>query len=221
MEETKHALHPLVEASLDNVEALVDSLADNELLKNIPVVGTVTKIAQGISTIRDKIFIAKIAKFVDELEQVSGKEREKVKKKAAENPNEARRVGETVLLVVERANEMDKPGLIARLFIAYVDGVLDQEWFRRLALAVDQAFVEDLLYLSKIDNQTAEEGGGPLRYLQHSGLSEAVIRSGAGGLASAPTFIVSVMGRQFISAMHHAHLAQGESASKASLATEG
>ena len=53
----------LIEAALENVEALIDVFTDNEILKSIPVVGTALKVIKGAGDIRDRLFAAKLMTF--------------------------------------------------------------------------------------------------------------------------------------------------------------
>lgn len=64
---------PLVEAALEGTEVVVDTLIDSEILKSIPVVGTAVKLIKGAGQIRDRIFAAKIMRFLhlDRLSELS------------------------------------------------------------------------------------------------------------------------------------------------------
>ena len=85
--------HILLEAALENVEALIDTSVDNEILKNIPFVGTVFKIIKGTSDIRDRLFAAKILRFIQTLSQVNDRTKEKMRQRVSSEPEEAQKVG--------------------------------------------------------------------------------------------------------------------------------
>lgn len=166
--------HPFLEAALENAEAVLDSLTDDELLKEIPLVGTAVKLLRGASTIRDRIFAAKILRFLQDLDSVSPETREKIRTKMASDPDEARAVGETALVLLERSSAVEKARLIAILFLAYVDGHITVSEFRRLSTAVDQAFLDDLeefLHRQRLPEKSTEPF---MQYLAASGLTAPV-----------------------------------------------
>ena len=139
--------NPILEAVLENVEAVVDTLTTNELVREIPVVGTAVKLLKGAQNIRDRLFAAKLLRFIEKLESVSPETRERIRQKITNNSDEARKVGETALLVVERITAPEKADLIAILFLAYIDDQIDVTEFRRLCVVIDQAFLDDLMEL--------------------------------------------------------------------------
>jgi hypothetical protein len=101
--------------------------------------------------------------------------REKLRAKAAESPEEAEKVGNTLLLVIERVSDLDKPRLLGQLFIAYLDSVISADDLRRLVHAVDVAFVDDLQKLLR--SGAPSSSGAHLEFLVSSGLSRVVTGS--------------------------------------------
>ena len=66
---------------------------------------------------------------------------------------------------------MRKPELLAQIFVAYLDEVIDLPLFRRIAAAIDQAFVDDISSLPESpDNFPDELGFGWKTGLLGSGL---------------------------------------------------
>ena len=110
---------PIIEASLENSEAIIDVLTDNEILKSIPVVGTAIKVLKGAGEIRDRLFAAKLLTFLKTLENVAPDLKEKIRQKVAENPDESRKVGETVLLLIDRLADLDKTDIIAKWILNF------------------------------------------------------------------------------------------------------
>ncbi len=164
----------LVEAALENVEAVIDALTANEVLREIPVVGTAFKVLKGAREIRDRIFAAKLLRFVQDLDSVPTTTRERLRQRMAENPDDAREVGETALIVIERASAVEKAHLIAVLFLAYVGGQIGAPEFRRLASVVDQAFLDDLLEFLRRDKIPALSEDLFMQCLAPTGLTTAV-----------------------------------------------
>jgi len=132
-----------LEAALENFESFSDLYIDNEAFSAIPIFGTAFKICKGMDDIRSRIFAAKISAFISEPSLQAPDIKEKLKRKA-ELPEEANKIGETLFFVLEKITDNEKPGLLAKIFVAYLDGVISNNELRRLAQAVDLAFIDDM-----------------------------------------------------------------------------
>ncbi|MBT3187842.1 MAG: hypothetical protein HN736_00790 [Anaerolineae bacterium] len=92
----------------------------------------------------------------------------------ASDPEEARRVGETTLAILERTISTEKSEIIAKIFVAYGLGHLRETDFRRLSEAIDRSFVDDLkklVKLHKVPDKSKEEF---LAFLLPSGFTISV-----------------------------------------------
>jgi hypothetical protein len=166
--------NPILEAALENIEAVVDTLTTNELVREIPVVGTVVKLLRGARDIRDRLFAAKLLRFIQNLESVSDETKERIRRKITDNPDEARKVGEIVIVIVERVTALEKADLIAILFLAYIDGQIDVTEFRRLCAVIDQAFLDDLLELLNRREAPSKSKDAFMQHLSATGLVRPV-----------------------------------------------
>jgi hypothetical protein len=186
----------LLEAILENVEAVVDASLDNEILKNLPVIGTFFKFLRAGSDIRDRVFAAKILKFLQTLNRLSDEEIRKMGQRIASNPEEAIKVGETIVLVLEKITALDKAEILARLFIAYIFGYFNADEFRRISDAVDQAFIDDIkMFLEALD--PLENSKEPfMRYLSRTGLTMPV----GGWWADPNDYKITDLGKKLIDA---------------------
>jgi hypothetical protein len=168
--------HHLVEAFLQNVEAAADLLTDNEAVKAIPVVGTAVKLCQGLDDIRARALAAKLQAFIAEPHLQSPAASEKIKRKLATNSEEFGSVGEVLFLVLERLIDLDKPQILAKVFVAYLDEAVSQSELKRLAQAVDLAFGEDLLaFLNAEAIQLQDETQPWMPLLEPSGLTASQV----------------------------------------------
>lgn len=66
-----------------------------------------------------------------------------------ENTSKEEEFGEQMLMLIEQAEDTEKPRIIGRLIVAYVKGHFDRPTLMRLCKMVDRAFYEDLCYLKK------------------------------------------------------------------------
>src|ERR1035437_10047632 len=162
---------PLLEAVLENAEALVDSLINDEFLKDIPVVGTAIKLCSAVDSLRDRAFAAKLHKFVLGLGNNHSAVAVKWRQLVDKSPEDAKRVGETLFMVLERLSDLEKAELLASVFRAHVDDIIASQDLRRLAQAIDMAFMDDLKRLLELDRHPEKSAEPWLRYLAPTGLT--------------------------------------------------
>ena len=130
---------PLLESILENVEAITDAVTDGDVLIEVPVVGTVFKLLRAADTTREKLFAAKISKFLQELDKIPRFDVEKMRKKIADSPQESQKIGNTLLMVLDKVCDLDKPKLLGQLFIAYLDNVISKEDMRNAQMEIPAA----------------------------------------------------------------------------------
>ncbi len=165
---------PVLEASLESGEVAVNILTHGDVLAEVPLIGTAIKICKAADAIRDRAFAMKLSRFVKQLECISEEQKEKLKSKIRSDDSEAQKVGETLLFVLERVTDLDKPLLLAHIFLAYIDGVILSDELRRISQAVDIAFADDLqklLMAHKVPGASTEPW---MQYLVSSGLTRLV-----------------------------------------------
>jgi hypothetical protein len=104
-----------------------------------------------------------------------------MKQLVAKSPDEAKKVGETLFLVIERFVDQDKPELLAKVFVAYLDEVISGIEFRRLAQAIDAAFPDDLKELIASEQTPSSHGAWWKEGLVASGLTRVQTRGPTGG----------------------------------------
>lgn len=128
----------------DAIELALDSALADGLAKNIPVINTIVRLGKTAFAIRDYFLIKKVLVFLAELKDVSPQERAAFIRKIETDKDYQRRVGETIILLIDRYDHLDKPRLMAKLFSAYIKDEMDYETFLRLSTAIDKAFIDDL-----------------------------------------------------------------------------
>ncbi len=151
--------NPLADIALENLEVVIDTMISNEVVREIPFLSTVVGLLKGAKNIRDRLFAQKLEKFITELTSIDEKAKQKLFEKIASDPEEAKRVGETTVLLLERATDIEKADIIAKMFLAYGLEHLTSSEFRRMCEAIDRAFIDDLnefLNLHKISDKTQD-----------------------------------------------------------------
>lgn len=148
----------VLEATLESGEVVLDVLLNGDALADIPFIGTAIKICRANDTLRQGIYSAKLAKFINDLNSAQQSDIEKLRLTINSSGEEARRVGETVLMILEQVTDMDKPVVLARLLLCYAEGVISSVELRRLYQAINSAFMDDIkefLAQPAMDNRQA------------------------------------------------------------------
>ena len=128
-------------------EALFDQALSAGLLRDIPIVGTFVGLVRSAGGIRDYMFMKKVAKFAAELDDVSEEERYAFRRDIDADPEFRQKVGENLLLHLERIDDMQKAPLAGRIFAAFLRKRVNRQTMRRLMAALDRAFYPDLQQL--------------------------------------------------------------------------
>ncbi len=133
----------LGEIGIDIADMTIDKFIDYEVVKDIPVIGIVAKIIKSTIGIKDAIFLRKISRFLFYLNQISDEKRVKFQEKIKEQ-NYSRKVGDILIVLLDKFEDSKKADILAKCFIAYVNERITLEEFRRLGSAINIAFKDDI-----------------------------------------------------------------------------
>lgn len=134
----------VLEATLETGEVALDMFLSGDVLADIPFIGTAIKICRAHDTMRQGIYAAKLARFINDINSVPQSEIEKLRLTLSSSGDDSRRVGETVLMILEQVTDMDKPVVLARLLLCYAEKVISSAELRRLYQAINSAFMDDI-----------------------------------------------------------------------------
>jgi hypothetical protein len=155
----------------DYLEIGLDSQLTEGVLKELPVVSTSLAIYKATLGIRDFILLKKIILFLKEASKVDEQERQEFLSKIAEDKKYQRRVGEQLLLYIDRLDDIEKAIFLAKLFNGYVKREIEYDTFQRLSNAVDKTFIGDLRNLKQYYSTDLKKVGKDiLHHLAQSGL---------------------------------------------------
>ena len=128
----------------------LDSILDDGLLKDVPLISTVTSIYKIGKSIRDRNYIKKLVIFLDAINRnvADDVEREKYENKFKENPNFRNKELEYILVIIDRYISYDKPAMIAKLYLAYLSDVLSWIEFSSYAEILDKLLPYDWDFFS-------------------------------------------------------------------------
>ncbi|MDU9047492.1 MAG: hypothetical protein Q3M30_01490 [Candidatus Electrothrix sp. Rat3] len=107
-------------------ETALDSALKAGTLRDIPIVGTFFGLLKAGSDIQSALFLRKILIFLKTLSEASDNDRRKFIDKM-ECPEQKHKFGEAILLLLERAEDMATPKLIAKIIGAYILDILAKQ----------------------------------------------------------------------------------------------
>ncbi|MBU0588740.1 MAG: hypothetical protein KJ852_08415 [Gammaproteobacteria bacterium] len=139
----------LGDAIFDLAEVALDQNLPEGVLKATPVVSTLVKLARMGQAVFEELHLRKLENFLVELNAVSVEEREILLERYPDSSEEQRVLGENLLLVLERLDDIKKPAILARFFAAYIRSEIDYLTFTRLARALERFNVELLPHLRR------------------------------------------------------------------------
>lgn len=136
-------------------EVALDSFLENGPIRDIPIFGSALKAIQGVKAIRDSFFIKKLSEFVHSASTINPKKKQQFREKIAADSDFAKRTSTYLTVILDRLDEIEKSPLLAKIFGAYIEGIIDQQQMKRLASALDRALLADIIALKRfmIDKQ--------------------------------------------------------------------
>lgn len=128
----------------DMLEVGLDSFLSNEILINIPVIGTITSFGKIAISVRDRLFIKKLLIFLNKVKEVSFEERLKMVAKIQNSGKEQEKIGEKLLYIIDKCDDSEKAKMIGKLFVAFLREEIDLDSFLRASNIVNNLLVDDI-----------------------------------------------------------------------------
>jgi hypothetical protein len=168
----------LTEALSESGEPFIDAFA------TLPVLGPAIGLLKAKDSISDHILRAKIEKFLCNIGDPSPEHTERMRSRLGDE-RQATRIGEALLLTLDRLTALDKAAMAGRVFAAFVDGEIEEDALRRLVRAIDITHLDDLLALLVAPSSNDVVLAPVLPRLLGTGLTDpdAVAAFGGGGLS--------------------------------------
>lgn len=127
------------------VELGLDALVEDGLFKDIPIVSTAVAVYRIGKSIRERYHIAKLISFLNEINKgaADGEKREQYREKFAGNEKFRNQELEYIMILTDRYISFDKPRMLAKLYLAYLDGAIIWEEFTMYAEVIDRFLLLD------------------------------------------------------------------------------
>jgi hypothetical protein len=194
-------LTDLRDAIADVAEVGLDHLITDGPARDVPVIGTLIRLGTTVGAVRDHLFARKVATFLLRVAEVPEGERATFVREL-KDPETRKRVGDTLVLLLDRLDDMRKPDLLGLLFEAYLAGEIDLPTFQRLSAALDRLNVVCLPLLRAFYRAEPSAPGAPipafelLQELSMTGLVGIEFGGGYGG--GRGRFVHNELGRLFV-----------------------
>lgn len=124
----------------------LDALAEDGLFKDIPIVSTAVAVYRIGKSIREKHHIAKLISFLNEINKgiVDEEKRQNYQEKFTSNEKFRNQELEYILILIDRYISFDKPQMLAKLYLAYLDGKIKWDEFTQYAEVIDRLLPGDI-----------------------------------------------------------------------------
>ena len=146
----------IADITADLSEVGIDSLLDNGIIKDIPIVNTIYKLGSIAISVREKHLLHKTLVFIQEINNgiISDEDRCLHKKQLESNPKKMERELGFILVSIDRHLQSIKSKILARFYSAYLDSSNSYDWidFCILSEILDEISIYDfeaLIYIQK------------------------------------------------------------------------
>lgn len=148
----------------DIAELALDSVLSEGFLQVFPVCSTVKVIYRIGNSIRERYNLKKLAIFVDEIRRgcVDQAKLQYYREKFTSNPKFRDRELEHIIILLDRHISLDRPRMLAKLYLAYLDGNIDWNEFSAYAEIIERCLPLDcnMLISEKDEFIVPRRGGG-------------------------------------------------------------
>ncbi|WP_262147550.1 hypothetical protein [Chryseobacterium foetidum] len=135
----------------DFAEISLDSLAKDEIIKDIPMIGTISKLLSIGTTINDRLFTKKLFQFLKELEDINQDLILKEINYIDDSERYTQKVGEKLLEIITRIDSDEKPKIVGRLFKSFLLKEIDYNKFLKLSHLVENVFLLEILVIKEAE----------------------------------------------------------------------
>ena len=143
---------------MDVGEVLFDSVLEDGLLKDIPIIGTIAGLAKAGNKIRERNLAMNTLKFIQgfRCQNVSEDEIQKYRERM-DNPKIAEKELGYVLIILDKEIQLEKAKLLGKAYGAFVQGQIQWDKFIEISEAISRMFINDFSLLEKVERNSPLE----------------------------------------------------------------
>lgn len=157
--EFKESLFPKIEdISQDYMEIGIDSIMQEGIIKELPIVKTIFSGGKTLMAIRERKLMRNLYIFIKELNDgsIDEEKKKKYQNKINNNSKLAEKELERLLILLEQYIDTEKAVILAKLFKAYINEEISWKDFCEFSEIVNRIFIQDIILLEKIKNQNID-----------------------------------------------------------------
>ena len=141
------------------MEVVLDSVLEDGVLKELPVIGGIFGIRKGYLSIQDALFTRKLFSFLYQLKGIPDNKRKEEIEKINQSNEYRMKVGEKILYIIDKSKDHEKARLQGVLFGAFLNKDINYTDFLRCTTIVQKSFIDDLVSVieNNIDRISLEE----------------------------------------------------------------
>jgi hypothetical protein len=125
-------------------EKVIDSVLNGGVIEDVPLFGTIAKSLNIGKAIKDQLFEAKLERFLTVLSTIDPEEIEEFNQKMDSDPELHTKVGERVLLLLDRMDDLEKANWLARAFGYFMKGTVTFDKLSLIGRAIDRCALTGL-----------------------------------------------------------------------------
>ena len=176
----------LQKVTIDLAETITDSLLNNGLLREIPIIGTIVGLTKASFNISERLFIKKIMYFLSEIRNINVEERNRLISEIENSDKQRIKVGEKLLYILDKCDDHITAKYLAIAFTAFLHKELTYSEFLRCSNVIQKLFIYDLeLFIntdvSKLEVYVDSHGSG-LSDFQNSLISSGICATEIDGI---------------------------------------
>lgn len=142
---------PMADPMIDIGEVFLDTVLEDGILKEIPIIGTIAGVVKASVAIRERQLAKNTYAFIKGLREytIPQEKLDKYQRKL-EDPKIANRELGYVLLLLDRVIHAEKSEILGRMYAAVVDQSIGWEQFQELSEVLDRMFIADFPVLERM-----------------------------------------------------------------------
>ena len=133
----------------DLAEFGIDQLLKDGVFQAIPLIGSAVGVLKIFIKTKDWLLLRNVYRFRYNIQTITEDNRKSFIERLSKDADYRQRVGENLLLLLNRVDDIRKPELIANLFKAFVEGRIDDEKYQKLGTAIDRISIQNIPHLIK------------------------------------------------------------------------
>lgn len=130
--------------TIDLAETFSDSLLNDGLLKDIPIIGSIVGLTKTAISLNDRLLIKKLIYFISELKEIEPHKRDKLISDIDNSESQRIRVGEKLLYIIDKSDDHYTAKYIAILFKAFLNEEITYSQFLRCSAIIQKLILQDI-----------------------------------------------------------------------------